>query len=370
MARIRQPEPADQIAEALDACMPRLERLPAPYQVLDAEGTVRGVVPNLSDNQLVELYRGMLFGRLLDERGLQLQRQGRVGVWAPSRGQEAAQAGLALALGADDWVFSSYREPLALCMRGLDLGDLLQYYRGLYWLADPAQTRIYPYQILIGDQTLHAVGAGMAFALQERPSVAVAIIGDGATSQGDFHEALNIGGVFHAQAVVYVENNQWAISVPRSAQTASPTLVQKALAFGVPGYLVDGNDVLAVYEVSRRAVEQARSGQGPVLVEALTYRLGAHTTADDPRRYQPSDELAAWTERDPLRRMRHFLEDRALWSDAAESAARDETLARIDAAIARIEATPLPSFARVFETTFATPTPRQVEQRAAWEEER
>jgi pyruvate dehydrogenase E1 component alpha subunit len=338
--------------------------------VLDADGVVRGEVPDLSDAQLVELYRWMLFGRHLDERGVQLQRQGRVGVWAPARGQEAAQAGLALALGPEDWVFPSYREPLALHQHGLDLGEMLQYYRGLYWLADPARTHIYPFQILIGDQSLHAVGAGMAFALQDRPAAAVAIIGDGATSQGDFHEALNFGGVFRARVVIFVENNQYAISVPRAAQTASPTLVQKALAHGVTGYQVDGNDVLAVYEVSRRALEHARSGAGTVLVEALTYRLGAHTTADDPRRYQPPGEIEAWTARDPLRRMRRFLEDRGLWDDAAEAEARADALARIDGAVARIEAAPIPSFERVFASAFATPTPRLAEQRDAWKEGR
>jgi pyruvate dehydrogenase E1 component alpha subunit len=370
MARIRPRDSDESVAAALDASMPRLERLPEPYQVLDPTSVVRGEVPDLQDEQLVDLYRQMVFGRALDERGLQLQRQGRILVWAPCRGQEAAQAGLGLALGPDDWLLPSYREPLALLMHGLDLADLLKYYRGLYWVADPAKTGVYPMQIMIGDQALHAVGAGMAFALQERPAVAVAVIGDGATSQGDVHEALNFGGVFRSRAVVFVENNQWAISVPRASQSASPTLVQKALAHGVAGYLVDGNDALAVYAVCRQALEHARSGQGTVLVEALTYRLGAHTTADDPRRYQPPEEIEAWAARDPLRRMRRFLEGRGLWSDAAEDDARTAAFARIDEAMARAEAMPTPSFERVFATTFADPTPRLSEQQDAWAADR
>jgi pyruvate dehydrogenase E1 component alpha subunit len=366
MARIAQTNSGDSRVDALSASMPRLDRQPEPYQVLDADGNIVGQVPDLSDEQLISLYRWMLFGRQLDERAWQLQRQGRIGVWGPMRGQEAAQAGLGLAMGPDDWIFSSYREAITLGMRGLELETILQYVRGLYWLADPARTGVFPIQISIGDQTLHAVGAGMAFALQQRPTVAVASIGDGATSEGDFHEALNFGGVFRAKAVVFIQNNQWAISMPRTAQTASPTLVQKALAYGLPGYLVDGNDVLAVYEVCRRALAFARSGHGTGLVEALTYRLGAHTTADDPRRYQPPAEIEEWSTRDPLRRMRRFLEARHLWDEAAEVAARSEALARIDQTMVRIEAAPLPSFERVFETTFATPTPRQVEQRDAW----
>jgi TPP-dependent pyruvate/acetoin dehydrogenase alpha subunit len=190
------------------------------------------------------------------------------------------------------------------------------------------------------------------------------VIGDGATSQGDFHEALNFGGVYTARTVVVVQNNHWAISVPRSRQTASETLAQKALAHGIQGVLVDGNDALAVYAVCHWALEHARSGQGPVLVEALTYRLGAHTTADDPTRYQPPEELAAWQARDPLVRLRRHLEARGVWDEQAEEQARQDVLGRVDAAMAEAERLPTPAIERVFETTFASPTPRQLEQQA------
>jgi TPP-dependent pyruvate/acetoin dehydrogenase alpha subunit len=270
-------------------------------------------------------------------------------VWGPMIGQEAAQVGLGLAMRPGDWIFPSYREAIALSMRGLDLIDLFAYYRGLYWPADPSHSGVFPVQIVIGDQSLHAVGAGIGFALQKQPHVAIAAVGDGATSQGDFLEALNFAGVFRAQAVLFVQNNQWAISVPRSNQTASETLAQKGLAQGVTSVIVDGNDVLAVYAVSQWAIERARAGSGPALVEALTYRIGAHTTADDPRRYQPPEEIEAWRASDPLPRFRRYLERRGLWDDAAEAEAVRESLARIDRAIEEAEARPIPKLEAYIE---------------------
>jgi pyruvate dehydrogenase E1 component alpha subunit len=295
------------------------------------------------------MYRWMLFGRRLDERGLQLQRQGRIGVWGPIVGQEAAQAGLGQALQPGDWVFPSYREAITLCMRGLDLVDMFAYYRGLYWPADPAETGVFPIQIVIGDQSHHAVGAGIGFRLQAMSRVAVAVIGDGATSQGDFLEALNFASVFKAHTVLFVQNNQWAISVPRSLQTTSETLAQKGLGAGVPGVLVDGNDVLAVYAASRWAVDRARNGSGPALIEAVTYRIGAHTTADDPRRYQPQAEIDAWRARDPLARFRGYLAARGLWTEADEALASAQALERIDRAMVEAEARPLPSLEAYIE---------------------
>jgi len=331
------------IEQALAASIPSLAQVPQPFRVLDVDGQVDGYEPELTEHELRELYTWMVFGRQLDERGLQLQRQGRIGVWGPMIGQEAAQAGLGLAMRRGDWIFPSYREAIALSMQGLDLVDLFAYYRGLYWPADPATSGVFPLQIVIGDQALHAVGAGMGFALQRQPRVAIGVVGDGATSQGDFLEALNFSGVFNAQAVLFVQNNQWAISVPRTRQTASETLAQKGLAYGVTGVLVDGNDALAVYAASHWAIERARRGEGPALVEALTYRLGAHTTADDPRRYQPPDELDRWRQRDPLPRLRRYLEQRGMWDADAEREARHVALERIDAAVAEAESRPVPS---------------------------
>ncbi len=336
---------ASSIERILAASIPALAGTPQPFSVLDADGRPHGYEPDLTPDQLESLYRWMVFGRQLDERGLQLQRQGRLGVWGPMVGQEAAQAGLGLAMCPGDWIFPSYREAIVLSMRGLELSELFAYYRGLYWVADPARTGVFPVQIMIGDQALHAVGAGMGFGLQHQPHVAVAAVGDGATSQGDFLESLNFAGVFNAQAVLFVQNNHWAISVPRSRQTRSETLAQKALAHGITGVLVDGNDALAVYAVCHWALERARAGRGPVLVEALTYRLGAHTTADDPRRYQPTDEIEGWRSRDPLPRLRQYLERLGIWDSEAERDAVADALARIDRAVEQSEALPLPTFA-------------------------
>ena len=336
---------ASSIEQALATSIPSLARTPEPFRVLDRDG----YEPELSADELKSLYRWMVFGRQIDERGLQLQRQGRLGVWGPMVGQEAAQAGLGLAMKPGDWIFPSYREVVALSMRGLDLADLFAYYRGLYWPADPSSSGVFPIQIVIGDQSLHAVGAGIGFALQHVPHVAIAAIGDGATSQGDFMESLNFAGVFNAQTVLFVQNNQWAISLPRAQQTLSETLCQKGLAAGVSGVLVDGNDALAVYAVSHWAIERARSGGGPVLVEALTYRIGAHTTADDPRRYQPPAEIEEWRQRDPLPRFRRYLEARRLWDADAEAEAVADAVGRIDAAVAEAEARPTPTLAAYIE---------------------
>lgn len=337
------------IEQALADSIPALARVPEPFRVLDTDGRLIGFDPELSGDELRDMYRWMVFGRQLDERGLQLQRQGRVGVWGPMIGQEAAQVGLGLAMREGDWIFPSYREAIVLSMRGLGLADLFAYFRGLYWPADPAQSGVFPIQIVIGDQSLHAVGAGMGFALQGMPHVAIGAIGDGATSEGDFLESLNFAGVFKAQTVLFVQNNHWAISLPRTRQTASETLAQKSLAHGVTGVLVDGNDALAVYSVSQWAIEHARAGKGPVLVEALTYRIGAHTTADDPRRYQPPEEIDLWRRRDPLQRLRRYLERRDLWDETAEQQAIADSLTRIDVAVAEAEARPVPTLDRYLE---------------------
>jgi pyruvate dehydrogenase E1 component alpha subunit len=337
------------IEQALAASIPSLARVPEPFRVLDADGRCTGLEPDLSEDELRSVYRWMVFGRQLDERGLQLQRQGRIGVWGPMIGQEAAQAGLGLAMRAGDWIFPSYREAIALSMCGLELTELFAYYKGLYWPADPVRTGAFPIQIVIGDQGLHAVGAGMGFALQKQARVGIGVVGDGATSEGDFLEALNFAGVFNAQTVLFIQNNHWAISVPRTQQTRSETLAQKGLAHGVASVLVDGNDALAVYTVSHWAIERARRGDGPVLVEALTYRIGAHTTADDPRRYQPPEEIEEWRRRDPLTRLRRYLEERGLWDAAAEGDAVADALARIDRAVAEAEARPVPTLAAYIE---------------------
>lgn len=347
-------------------------------QVLSPAGELVGQLPEeLEPEDWRQLYRFMLLGRLFDQKAINLQRQGRMGTYPPLLGQEAAQAGSAYALRRDDWLFPSFREPLAVRIHGLPLR-----YNLLYWMGHeegnriPSGVNVFSMAVSIGDQIPHAVGAAIGLKLRrelgldvgrglelgrelgaghelelgqeqggrrERESefgspVVLVYFGDGATSEGDFHEALNFAGVYRAPVVFFCQNNQYAISMACSRQTASPTLAQKALAYGFPGELVDGNDVFAVYAAVRRALERARAGQGPTLIEAVTYRLGPHTTADDPRRYRSSEEERVWREeRDPILRLRRFLEAQKLWSDADEEAAREEAQREVQREVAAAE---------------------------------
>ncbi len=303
-----------------------------PVQLLDVDGTYTEDPAwpiDLNDDQLVELYRLMVMARQIDVQAITLQRQGQLGVYASLRGQEAAQVGTAFALAPQDWVFPSYREMGVALVRGVEAADLLHVFRGT-WLGahDPAKHRFALITISIATQALHAAGFAMAARLDGSDCCAVAYMGDGATSEGDAHEAFNFASVFDAPCVFVVQNNQYAISVPVTRQTKAPTIAHKAVGYGMPGYRCDGNDVLASYAAMRKALRHARDGDGPVLVEAVTYRMEAHTTADDPTRYRDDAELEQWRMRDPLVRYERFLRARGLVDDdvarAVEQAARSE----------------------------------------------
>ncbi|AUI37093.1 pyruvate dehydrogenase (acetyl-transferring) E1 component subunit alpha [[Bacillus] caldolyticus] len=309
-------------------------------QILDENGNGdEGKLAAFSDEWLLRAYREMRRARVIDERLLRMQRQGRIGTYAPFSGQEAAQIGSALALHKDDWIFPSYREVAVCLMHGMPLEQFFHYVQGrLSGKRMPDGVNIFPTQIIIAAQTLHAVGCAWASKLKGEPHVSVAYFGDGATSEGDFHEAMNFAAVYNVPVIFFCQNNQYAISVPYRKQTASRTIAQKALAYGMKGVLVDGNDVLAVYETMKQAVEAARRGEGPMLIEALTYRLGPHTTADDPTKYRRPEEVETWRAKDPLRRLRLLLERRGLWTEAQEDAlvaqVNDEVTAAYEEAIA------------------------------------
>src|SRR5207302_10308146 len=234
-------------------------------------------------------------------------RQGRATTFGSLVGQEATAVGLAAPLQPQDWLATSYRELVSLMVKGLPLPTLIYAFRGFTPEHYPGENHCLPIQIVIGTQMLHAVGLAMAAKISGDKAVAVGVCGDGATSEGDFNEALNFAGVFQAPAVIVVQNNGWAISMPRKHQCAAPTLAARGAGFSILSYLVDGNDLFAVYTVMQQALERARSGQGPTLIEALTYRMGAHTTADDPTRYQDPVEVEAWKAKDPIARVRRFL---------------------------------------------------------------
>jgi pyruvate dehydrogenase E1 component alpha subunit len=347
--------------------MPRT-RLEPRFQVdclsiLDSEGNLDAALePELSDEELKRLYRGMVLGRRLDERMVRLQRQGRIGTFAPIKGQEASQLGTVACLGPSDWMVPSFRETAAMIWRGWPIEKLLLFFSGHLEGGQPgADQHDLPVTIPVATQIPHAVGLAYAAQYRGDDAVVMTYFGDGATSEGDFHEALNFAGVWHVPIVFVCQNNQWAISVPLKKQTHSRTIAEKALAYGFPGIQVDGNDVLAVYAAAREAVERARGGGGPTLIECVTYRLGVHTTADDPTKYRSAEEVAEWERKDPLTRFGAYLQKRNLLEEGLEERADTE----IAEAIARFEALPPPDPLTLFDHAYAELPPEVRAQRDA-----
>src|SRR5919204_2640598 len=304
--------------------------------ILDAEGHLDSALdPGLPAAELKRLYRAMLLARRLDERMVRLQRQGRIGTFAPIKGQEASQLASVAVLRPTDWMVPSFRETAAMIWRGWPIEKLLLFFAGHLEGGQPApDQRDLPITIPVSTQLPHAVGLAYAAQYRDDDVVVMAYFGDSATSEGDFHEALNFAGVWHVPVVFVCQNNQWAISVPLKKQTHSRTIAQKALAYGLPGLQVDGNDVLAVYAACREAVARARAGEGPTLIECVTYRLAMHTTADDPTKYRSDDEVKAWEKKDPLTRLVPYLERKRVLTPKLE----DEVDKEIAAAIHRFEA--------------------------------
>jgi pyruvate dehydrogenase E1 component alpha subunit len=314
--------------------------------VLDADGNLDSAVePPIPAEELKRFYRSMVLARRFDERMLRLQRQGRIGTFAPIKGQEAAQVGSVATLRRSDWMVPSFRETASMLWRGWPMERILLFFAGYLEGGQPAPDQHdLPVCIPVSTQLPHAVG--LAYAAQYRGDDAVVMVycGDGATSEGDFHEAMNFAGVWHVPVVFVIQNNQWAISIPLKKQTHSRTIAQKALAYGFPGIQVDGNDVLAVYAASLEAVSRARQGDGPTLIECVTYRLGVHTTSDDPTKYRSAEEVASWERKDPLTRFRAYLERRGLLEAGLEEQVDREIAAAVRAFEATAAADPLTMF--------------------------
>jgi pyruvate dehydrogenase E1 component alpha subunit len=294
--------------------------------------------PDIPEEVLLRLHRTMLLGRKFDERLLNLQRQGRIGTFPPIKGQEAAQLGAIAHLRPSDWMVPAFRETAAEIWRGRSLESVIIYNNGYNEGVDiPEDRNDMPISVPVGSQIIHAVGLGWAAQYRKKDDVAMTFFGDGATSQGDFHEGLNFAAVFQVPVIFVCQNNHWAISVPISKQTRSKTLAQKALAYGMPGIQVDGNDILAVYAAAHEAVERARGGDGPTLIECVTYRMMMHTTADDPKRYRTDEEVEKWSKRDPLIRFEKYLLDKGLLPEGQRNQVESEVLDEIQAAVDRAE---------------------------------
>jgi len=321
--------------------------------------------PRLSESDVLEIYRWMVTTRQLDQRLVALQRQGRIGFHVGSLGEEASIIGSAFAMRKSDWLFPCYREFGAALMRGLGLQKFMDNMFGN--ANDTVQGRQMPNHITsretgftsvsspVGTQITQAVGFSWGAKIDGKDVASLVYFGDGATSSTDFHSGMNFAGVFKVPVVFFCRNNGWAISVPAERQTATRTFAEKAAAYGIPGVRVDGNDIFAVVSVVREAVRRGEQGLGPTLVEAVTYRMGGHSTNDDPNRYRATDDLKPWAERDPLALTRQYLERRKLWDDRAELAHIADIDQRFRAAVAAAEKTPPPNLESIFEDVYQKP---------------
>jgi 2-oxoisovalerate dehydrogenase E1 component alpha subunit len=311
-----------------------------------------------------------VLARRLNDQASALVRQGRLAVYPSSHGQEACQVAAAAVLDAQDWLFPTYRDTAAIAARGVDPVEVLMMLRGDWHCGyDPTAHHVAPQATPLATQLLHAVGVGHAARLRGEDTVVMALCGDGATSEGDFHEALNFAAVYQAPAIFFVQNNQYAISVPLSRQTRAAALAHKAVGYGMAGVRVDGNDILAVRHVVAEAAGRARRGEGPTLIEAVTYRMQAHTNADDATRYRKEDEVAYWSQRDPLNRLETYLKAAGLLTDDVVSQAAEEAEALAADMRKRLGEEPAVDHRDLFAHVYAETTPQLREQAAALQAE-
>jgi pyruvate dehydrogenase E1 component alpha subunit len=341
--------------------------------ILDDQGNLdKDLEPPIAAEQLLKIYRTMLLGRRFDERLLDLQRQGRIGTFPPIKGQEATQLGAIVHLLPDDWFVPAFREAAAELWRGRSMESIIISFNGFNeGFVIPEDRKDLPMSVPVGSQILHAVGLGWAANYRRTKEVVMTFFGDGATSEGDFHEGLNFAAVYQVPVVFVCQNNGWAISTPVKQQTHTPTLVQKALAYGMPGIRVDGNDLLAVHVAAREAVERARSGGGPTFIECVTYRLMMHTTADDPKRYRSDEEVETWKKRDPLPRFANYLLKKGTVTSQGLADLEAEVLQEIQAAVdgAEEKMKTLGDPLEMFDHFYAELPPHLVLQKSALAEE-
>ncbi|MBN2446008.1 MAG: pyruvate dehydrogenase (acetyl-transferring) E1 component subunit alpha [Phycisphaerae bacterium] len=352
--------------------MPR-QPIPIPHRVeslsvLDANGNLdRELEPEISEDDLRRLYKYLVSARMLDERCFKMQRQGRIGTYAPTRGQEAASLGIAYVLTPDDWMVPSFRESAAMLWRGWSMERMFLYWGGHELGTTPPEgVNDTPIAVPVASQCSYGPGIAWGLKLRRQGRICAAFVGDGGTSEGDFHEGMNFAGVYQLPYIQVVQNNHWAISLPRYKQTASPTIAQKAIAYGFDAIQVDGNDLLAVIVAMREAAEKARTGGGPTLIEAVTYRLGVHTTADDPKKYRDEKEVEEWLPRDPIPRFRKYLHTKGVLNDQQDQAILDEIKAELDAATKSYEEYKVDPLG-FFHHMYSEMTPELIAQKAELE---
>ncbi|MFW9929853.1 MAG: pyruvate dehydrogenase (acetyl-transferring) E1 component subunit alpha [Candidatus Thorarchaeota archaeon] len=318
--------------------------------------------PKIPDKDLIIMYKSMVQVRLLDEKGIRLQRQGRIGFYVPSTGQEATQIGLAAALDKKDWVFPSYREIGIVFFRGIPIQGVIDQWFGnkkdkhkgrrLSCLLGVREANFVNPSAPIGTQIIQAAGVGYGMKYLKDKNVCAVFFGDGASSSNDFHSGLNFASVMKSPTIFFCQNNQWAISVPFSKQTASESIAIKATAYGMPGERIDGNDIFAVYTAVKEAADRARKGEGPTLIEGFTYRLGPHTTSDDPTRYRTDEEVSRWREQDPIERFKRYLIKKKLWTDKKDDEFRENFKKDIDEAVDKAETVGPPEIETLFTDVF------------------
>ena len=332
-------------------------------QILDEKGNVdESMMPKISNEIILDMYKSMVKARKFDEKLLALQRQGRIGTFAQVKGQEA-QVAIAEHLNKDDWMVQSFREMAAALHRGVPMKNFILTWggdeRGNFSEESPTTL---PIAIPVSSQTLHGAGIAWGLKLKGKKNLSVVFFGDGATSEGDFHEALNFASVFKVPCIFVCQNNQYAISVPVSKQTNSQTIAQKACAYNIPGIEVDGNDVFAMYSAMEDAVKRARSGEGPTLIEMFTYRLADHTTADDASKYRSPEEVLTWGKRDPISRLKKYITKKELWSDKDEEKLLNAIDKEIEQQVAQAEKMPNPQLEDMFKYMYKEMTPQLKEQ--------
>ncbi|GAA3717929.1 pyruvate dehydrogenase (acetyl-transferring) E1 component subunit alpha [Salinicoccus jeotgali] len=326
------------------------------FQILDQDGKVtnKDAMPDLSDDDLVELMKRMVWTRVLDQRSVSLNRQGRLGFYAPTAGQEASQLASQFALEGEDYILPGYRDVPQLIWHGLPLTKAFLFSRGHYEGNQfPEGVNALSPQIIIGAQYVQTAGVALGIKMRGKDTVAITYTGDGGTSQGDFYEGINFASAYKAPAIFVIQNNHYAISTPRDLQTAAKTLAQKGVASGVPSIQVDGMDPLAVYKVTKDARDRAVAGEGPTVIETLCYRYGPHTMAgDDPTRYRTSDEDSDWEKKDPLVRFRTFLEEKGLWSEDQENEVMEQAKEDIKKAIKEADGAEKQTVTKLMELTY------------------